>query len=86
MLECVAQLLTETALAGRFFETSQRAAEKLSDLKRSEYKVCIAMQRSVQRSVRRSVRLRHTAVHHTVRHTVRHTLRQIVRHIVRLAP
>ena len=40
MLECVAQLLTETALAGRFFETSQRAAEKLSDLKRSEYKVC----------------------------------------------
>ena len=47
MLECVAQLLTETALAGRFFETSQRAAEKLSDLKRSEYKVRIAMQRSV---------------------------------------
>ena len=42
VLECVSQLLTETALAGRFFETSQRAAEKLSDLKRSEYKVCIA--------------------------------------------
>jgi hypothetical protein len=43
VLECVAQLLTETALAGRFFETSQRAGEKLSDLKRSEYKVCIAV-------------------------------------------
>ena len=60
MLECVAQLLTETALAGRFFETSQRAAEKLSDLKRSEYKVC-ASPACVAR-VRRSVRPRR-AVH-----------------------
>jgi len=39
IVECLAHLLMETAIAARFFEATGRASEKLQDLKRTEYKV-----------------------------------------------
>jgi len=38
IVECLAQLVMETPLCSGYFEASSRAAEKLQDLKRQEYK------------------------------------------------